>query len=745
MVSRMMQGLRSLIFFALLGFYGAFALAQGGKSVLASEESKGGGLVAVLPHGRPGTPCAVDGQCNDGVACTTDNCAGATNATDTVGGMVFDFSGQELLRGNIYECSSNAVLQDVQMYLSLSAAAEVMAVVYEADAATGPFTLIDQAAATLPNSGVSWYTIPGLETHLTAGKYYAIAFTWDVPTVGYYRSSLPDASVYFGTTAGYVADEYLPDDPGDYHSGYIYYQRVVGTLVDGQCENTADAGYCNDGVECTDDVCTDDSNVVGNSGYEFSGTTRARGNLYLADTAEHLLGVRAYLGMTSNSQVTAVVYSADVIGGPYTLLDSHTTTLTAGGTKWYSVFGLDVTFTPGTYYAIGLTWNTPDLLYSFGDYCLTSVPVSFGDAVGNFSPNLYLPSPLNSSLAPNDCHYFQEAVTEELTTGCAHELNDVCDDSVGCTEDTCDDVVEDTLGGTAIAESGSPRMRGNVFEATSNAVLESISMQLDFSMHLAINDSHAVTAVVYEAAAITGPYTLIDSQTAVLAGPGIEDYTVDGLVTPLTDGKFYAIGFTWDGPSLTWYAENTGSQTVSFGVSNAHVEWTGYLPDDPSGGIVQDSLRYQMSLVTAGDGCSNTPDDNLCDDGLWCNGAETCDTVNDCETGADACADNGLYCDGTESCNETDDICEASGDPCDTGTEECNETDDQCDPLSDDDATDDDATDDDATDDDASDDDATDDDASDDDATDDDTTTDDDDVSGGSGGDDDDGGGCGCG
>jgi|GEM_PF-4262044 len=33
------------------------------------------------------------------------------------------------------------------------------------------------------------------------------------------------------------------------------------------------------------------------------------------------------------------------------------------------------------------------------------------------------------------------------------------------------------------------------------------------------------------------------------------------------------------------------------------------------------------------DRCVNTPDDSYCDDGLWCNGVETCDPVDDCQPG----------------------------------------------------------------------------------------------------------------
>ncbi len=132
------------------------------------------------------------------------------------------------------------------------------------------------------------------------------------------------------------------------------------------------------------------------------------------------------------------------------------------------------------------------------------------------------------------------------------------------------------------------------------------------------------------------------------------------------------------------------------------------------------------------------------DDGTTCDqNDDFCDGEEECQSGAcvspgDPC-DDGLWCNGEESCDEDGDECVSSGDPCDPATEECNEDTDSCDPAGDDDDTDDD--------DDDSDDDAVDDDDSegDDDASSDDDSEGggDDDPSTGSGqGDDDDSSGC---
>ena len=103
------------------------------------------------------------------------------------------------------------------------------------------------------------------------------------------------------------------------------------------------------------------------------------------------------------------------------------------------------------------------------------------------------------------------------------------------------------------------------------------------------------------------------------------------------------------------------------------------------------------------DSCDHTPDDGLCSNGQFCDGAEVCNatfgcldgpdpdcddgvacTADSCNEGTDQCdnvpndalCDNGLFCDGSEVCNPAAG-CEDGPDPC-SGSQTCNETDDVC-------------------------------------------------------------------
>ncbi len=152
---------------------------------------------------------------------------------------------------------------------------------------------------------------------------------------------------------------------------------------------------------------------------------------------------------------------------------------------------------------------------------------------------------------------------------------------------------------------------------------------------------------------------------------------------------------------------------------------------DPNVDPCDDGVFCNGADTCSGGACSVHSLDACPDDGLWCNGVETCD--EDTRTCGHAygpdnlrCPDDGKFCDGAESCDEVNDQCVSSGSPCQP-TDTCDEENDIC-ISSDDDTT---PTDDDSTDDDSTGDDDTtptdDDTASDDDAgTDDDIVGDDD-------------------
>jgi hypothetical protein len=130
---------------------------------------------------------------------------------------------------------------------------------------------------------------------------------------------------------------------------------------------------------------------------------------------------------------------------------------------------------------------------------------------------------------------------------------------------------------------------------------------------------------------------------------------------------------------------------------------------DDSVGCTDDSCNE------ASDSCDNVANDANCDDGVFCDGAETCDAVNDCQEGTpptcddgvgctddscnagtdscdnianDANCDDGVFCDGAEICDVANDCQEGTPPTCDDGVgctdDSCNAGTDSCDNVAND-------------------------------------------------------------
>ncbi|MCP4664104.1 MAG: M20/M25/M40 family metallo-hydrolase [bacterium] len=236
------------------------------------------------------------------------------------------------------------------------------------------------------------------------------------------------------------------------------------------------------------------------------------------------------------------------------------------------------------------------------------------------------------------------------------------------------------------------------------------------------------------------PNTL-DSCTDGTSGSYHSDESNDGIVVSTLDGTDFTEGATvridvtvwaWstgtsdsldlyyaaDANSPTWDYLTTlsppggGAQTLSTTYTlptgalqavRANFRYSG-TQSSCSGGGYDDADDLVFAVKTAG-GCTSDPQ---CDDGLYCNGAETCNagtcqagtavvcddgvscTVDSCNEGTDSCdytpndglCANGLYCDGAETCDavlgcqvgtaiDCDDAIACTADSCNEGTDSC--------------------------------------------------------------------------
>jgi cysteine-rich repeat protein len=72
--------------------------------------------------------------------------------------------------------------------------------------------------------------------------------------------------------------------------------------------------------------------------------------------------------------------------------------------------------------------------------------------------------------------------------------------------------------------------------------------------------------------------------------------------------------------------------------------------------VLEDGVSCTLDACDeANDVVTHTPDDGACDDGAWCNGAEVCDPVLDCQPGMPPPLDDSVEC-TIDACDETNDV-----------------------------------------------------------------------------------------
>ena len=193
-----------------------------------------------------------------------------------------------------------------------------------------------------------------------------------------------------------------------------------------------------------------------------------------------------------------------------------------------------------------------------------------------------------------------------------------------------------------------------------------------------------------EAGQLPGPWQM-GAGVVVEAEPGLLVVVVGNLGTaqPDGDGDMIIAKLTVD-----YLATGTGEIAVS--TIEGVATWGPSPPwDDASIPVTTLTLNVCTGNQDCDDGlfCNGTETcvDGSCvagidpcpDDGLWCNGDAGCDEVSDlCIPGEPRCQDDGLFCNGDESCDENNDQCLQSNLPCpddgDPCTDDCNEPTDTC-------------------------------------------------------------------
>lgn len=115
-------------------------------------------------------------------------------------------------------------------------------------------------------------------------------------------------------------------------------------------------------------------------------------------------------------------------------------------------------------------------------------------------------------------------------------------------------------------------------------------------------------------------------------------------------------------------SDNYGAGIVdAFGAVNY------FIPPEPecsTNAECDDSVSCTIDICNEYNLCENNPDNSLCDDGLYCNGVETCDVILGCQAGVSIDCNDHEIC-TIDSCNENSDACENVWPSCSLESDGC--------------------------------------------------------------------------
>jgi hypothetical protein len=269
-------------------------------------------------------------------------------------------------------------------------------------------------------------------------------------------------------------------------------------------------------------------------------------------------------------------------------------------------------------------------------------------------------------------------------------INDSCADGTSGSyhnDESNDRIVVSTLDDANFSEGATVRIDATLWAWSSGSA---DTLDLYYAANAASPSWVYITSIVPPAGGsqtLSAQYTLPTGDLQAVRA----NFRYQGSASPCSTGTYddhddLVFAVETGGPECTIDADCddglfcNGAETCSVGVCQ-----TGTAPS------CSDSVSCTVDSCNEGtDSCDNVPNDALCDNGLFCDGAETCDPVNDCQAGTppscgdsvgctvdscnettDSCdnvpddglCDNGLFCDGAETCDPVLD-CQTGSNPC---------------------------------------------------------------------------------
>ena len=470
--------------------------------------------------------------------------------------------------------------------------------------------------------------------------------------VGYCYDTSNDGIILVYDASGTIqwSDQYDGDDGGE----DVFYTVTTddsGNVYAVGYEETSGAGtnyltvkYDSSGTQ----LWSNNNNGTGNgTDVAYSVAVDDSGNVYLT----------GYQSTTTNTVAAVVKLNSSgnfqwrrYLSGSGTGNNFGGTIAVAQGGDIYTT-SMKVNSTKADSYDIALDWMPPD--NSTVDGFSWDGPENSQDLLPNHASNWYIFGPDNRSFIMDDAgNTYIIGTTIKAATGYDSVLLK-CDSS-------------GTLQWAEIWDSGEAgtEFAGEViFDSAGHILVAGITLNVtsfNYDGYLLIYDSAG---------------NLLD--TVIYDGPGSNDDLFADMALDADDNPVFA--------GLVYSGATTGFDMLTIKYCRGCLISDECYPD----GAANPSNECEACDVATDQTDWSLNDGAPCDDGIFCNGEDSCQSGTCSLHDGDPCTDNGLWCDGTESCDEDNDECDSSGDPCDPVTEVCNEDTDTCDEAGDDDDNDD--------------------------------------------------------
>ncbi len=278
-----------------------------------------------------------------------------------------------------------------------------------------------------------------------------------------------------------------------------------------------------------------------------------------------------------------------------------------------------------------------------------------------------------NNAACSDGLFCNGAETCHLTLGCQAGTSP-CGDAIACTVDTCVEATDtcvytptDALCADALFCNGAETCSATLgCQAGSDPCIDGVACTVDSCVESTDSCEYTpINAACDDALFCNGSETC---DVVLGCQPG-SDPCVDGIActvdscTEITDTCTYTPNNALCDDALFCNGAETCSATLGCQAST-----------DP---CIDAFPCTTDACIEASDSCTNTPNDAVCDDGLYCNGAETCSAAVGCVAGSDPCLVTQVCDESTDTCPECllptdcDDAIACTVDTCSAATHTC--------------------------------------------------------------------------